>query len=146
MASKTGEQEVLALEKQYWQAIKNRDVEGALRLTDDPCLVAGAQGVRRLDKETFKSMMKAMPSTLHDFDVRDGAEVRLLSDNVAIVAYTVYEELTTSAGKAVTLDAADTSTWVRRDGRWRCAMHTETILGDPLASRGEPNTADVLST
>lgn len=138
MATKTVEREVLDLEKQYWRAIKNRDMDAALRLTDDPCLVASAQGVRRLDRQTFMSMMKAMPSTLQDFDVRDGAEVRLLSDDVAIVAYTVYEALTTPAGKALTLDAADTSTWVRRDGRWRCAMHTETILGDPLASKGEP--------
>jgi hypothetical protein len=35
-------------------------------------------------------------------------------------------------GKAVTLDAADASTWVRRDGRWRCALHTESIQGDPF--------------
>ena len=30
------------------------------------------------------------------------------------------------------LDAADSSTWVRRDGRWLCAMHTEAIAGDPF--------------
>ncbi len=141
MATKTGEQELLDLEKQYWQAIKNKDVDTALRLTDDPCLIAGAQGVRRIDKQTFVSMMKAMPSTLHDFVVKDDAQVRLLHDDVAILAYSVHEELTTPAGKSVTLDAADTSTWVRRDGQWLCAMHTESILGNPSASTGEPNTA-----
>jgi hypothetical protein len=57
--------------------------------------------------------------------------VRLLGDDVAIVAYQVHEELTVD-GKPVTLDAADSSTWVRRDGRWLCALHTEAIAGDPF--------------
>jgi hypothetical protein len=43
----------------------------------------------------------------------------------------VHEDLTVD-GKPVTLDAAESSTWVRRDGRWACAMHTEAIAGDPF--------------
>jgi hypothetical protein len=49
----------------------------------------------------------------------------------AAVAYQVHEELTVD-GKPVTLDAADSSTWVRRDRRWLCALHTEAIAGDPF--------------
>jgi len=30
-----------------------------------------------------------------------------------------------------TLDAADASTWVKKDGRWLCALHTESLIGDP---------------
>jgi hypothetical protein len=41
MATKTIETELLELEKRYWQAIKDQDVEAAMRLTDDPCIVAG---------------------------------------------------------------------------------------------------------
>lgn len=141
MANKTGEQEVLDLEKQYWQAMKNNDIDAALRLTDDPCLVAGAHGVRSIDRPTFIAIMKKMPATVRDFVVKDDAQVRLLGNDVAIVAYTVCEELSTPEGKTVTLDAVDTSTWVRRNGRWLCAMHTESILGDPLASIREPNAA-----
>jgi hypothetical protein len=33
-------------------------------------------------------------------------------------------------GKTTSLDAADSSTWMKRDGRWRCALHTEAIAGD----------------
>jgi hypothetical protein len=33
-------------------------------------------------------------------------------------------------GKPVTLNASDPSTWVRRDGRWVCAAHTESVAGD----------------
>jgi hypothetical protein len=55
---------------------------------------------------------------------------RLLRDNVAIVAYRVTEELTVEC-TPVTVHAADTSTWVRRNGGWRCALHTEAIASDP---------------
>jgi hypothetical protein len=43
----------------------------------------------------------------------------------------VHEDLIVD-GKPVSLDAADSSTWVKRDGQWKCAMHTEAILGDPF--------------
>jgi ketosteroid isomerase-like protein len=125
------EQELVALEKQYWQAIKERNVDAALRLTDDPCLVADAQGVRLIDRQAFAAMMSGTSFTVHDVEVKDDVEVRLLRYDVATVAYTVHEDLTVD-GEPVTLDAVDTSTWVRRDGRWVCAMHTESILGDPF--------------
>src|SRR6266540_6516732 len=34
--------------------------------------------------------------------------------------------------KPVELDAADASTWVRRNGKWLCALHTESLKGDPF--------------
>lgn len=35
MATQAVEKELIELEKQYWQAIKNQDVDAAMRLTDD---------------------------------------------------------------------------------------------------------------
>jgi ketosteroid isomerase-like protein len=131
MTSRTVEQELLELEKQYWQAIKDKDANAAMRLSDDPCIVAGGQGVGRIDRQTLAGMLTAAPYTLHDFTVSDDVHVRLLRDDVAILAYKVHEELTVD-GKPVSLDAADSSTWVRRDGSWVCALHTEAVLGDPF--------------
>lgn len=54
----TVEQELLALEKEYWQAIKNRDADTAVRLSDDPCIVTGAQGVGRIGGQALAGMMK----------------------------------------------------------------------------------------
>ena len=125
------EQELLAVEKQYWQAIKDKDADAAMRLSDDPCIVTGAQGVGRIDKPTLAAMMKAASYTLHNFTIGEDAQVRLLADDVAVLAYTVHEELTVE-GKPVTLDASDASTWVRRNGRWLCALHTESLKGDPF--------------
>jgi len=130
MTTQKIEQQLVELEKQYWQAIKDKDVDAALRLTDDSCIVTGAQGVGRLDKQKLAAMLKGAPYTLHAFEIQD-VEVSLLSDDVAVLAYKVREELTVE-DKPVTLDASDASTWVRRDGRWRCALHTEAIAGDPF--------------
>ncbi len=134
-ATKPVEQELLDLEKQYWQAIKDKDVDTAMHLTDDQCIVTGAQGVARIDRETLAGMIKATPYTLNDFKVSDDAHVRLLCDDVAIVAYKVREELTVE-GKSVTLEAADASAWVRRNDRWVCALHSESISGDPFGRNG----------
>jgi Domain of unknown function (DUF4440) len=131
MTTKTIEAELLDLEKRYWQALKDQDVDAAMRLTDEPCIVTGAQGIGMLDRKTLAALVKAPPYTLNRFVLKDGAQVRLLGNDVAIVAYQVHEELTVE-GKPVTLDAADSSTWVRRNGRWLCALHTEAIAGDPF--------------
>jgi uncharacterized protein (TIGR02246 family) len=130
MATTSLEKELLALENRYWRAIKENNVDAALALTDDPCIVAGASGVSRVDKETFKKMMTGAPWTLHEFEIKDDAEVRLINDDVAVLAYKVRETMTVD-GKPVTMEANDASTWVRRDGNWVCALHTESITGDP---------------
>ena len=122
--------ELLDLENQYWQAVKERDVETAVRLTDEECIVTGAQGVGRMSREHLSGMLKSAPYQLHHFELGD-AEVRQLGDDVAVLAYKVHEELTVD-GQRVKLDAADASTWVRRGGRWLCALHTEAIVGDPF--------------
>lgn len=125
------EKELLELERRYWQAIMEKDVEAAMQLTDDPCIIIGSQGIALVDRHTLQGMMKAAPWTLRAFDLSDEAQVRLLRDDVAIVAYKVREELTVE-GKPVVLEAADSSTWVLKNGRWVCALHTEAISGDPF--------------
>lgn len=130
------EAQLLDFEKQYWNAIMTRDVQAAMRLTDDPCIVTGAQGVGRISQKQFADMLQAGGWTLHSFDLSD-VQVRLLSEDVAIVAYKVKESLTVE-GKHMTLEAADSSTWVRREGNWVCALHTEAMLGDPFGRDRRP--------
>ena len=48
----------------------------------------------------------------------------------AIIAYRVREQISVD-GEQVELDAYDSSAWHRRDGRWMCVLHTESIAGDP---------------
>jgi hypothetical protein len=132
--SKTGAglaRELLALERQYWKAIQDRDVDTAMRLSDETCIIAGAQGVGKLDRQSLGAMLRSPSYTIDAFRVSDDAQVMQLTDDVAVLAYQVHEELTVE-GKKVSLDAADASTWVKRGGQWLCALHTESLAGDPF--------------
>jgi hypothetical protein len=130
MGKKGEEKALIEAERRYWQALKDQDVATVVGLTDESCMVAGSQGVSRIDRKTLENMMKDATYTLDRFDLND-FDVRMVGTDVAIVGYKVHEDLTVD-GQAVSLDAADTSTWVRRDGRWVCALHTESLLGDPF--------------
>jgi len=130
------EAKLVDYEKQYWQAIKDRDVPAAMRLTDDPCIITGAQGVARITRTAFAGMLQAGGWTLHEFTLSD-VQVRLLGDDVAVLAYKV-KELLTVDGKSLTVEAADSSTLVRREGEWMCALHTEALLGDPFGRDKRP--------
>jgi len=124
-------EELLNLERSYWQAIKERDGSVITKLTDDGCVVAGAQGVAKLDRSTIAAMTSKPTYQLKEFRLTDEV-VRMLGDDVAVVAYKVHEDLVVD-GKSVSIDAADSSTWVKRDGEWVCAAHTESLKGDPTA-------------
>jgi uncharacterized protein (TIGR02246 family) len=131
MATQTVEQEIQELEGRYWDAIRDRDIEAALRLTDEPCLLTGAQGVASIGHDAYRGMMQSGSWTLHSYEIGDDVQVRALGDDLAIIAYTVTERMTVD-GKPLTLEAADSSVWVRRDGRWLCCLHTESVKGDSL--------------
>ena len=122
--------ELFALETQYWQALKHNDIDTMLRLTSDPCIVAGAQGVASLDRKTFREMSQNPIWQVKAFRLAD-PKVQMIADDVAVLAYTVHEDMTVD-GEPISLDCADSSTWVRRNGSWQCALHTESILGDPF--------------
>jgi hypothetical protein len=127
----TIEKELVDMEQQYWQAIRDKDVNAAMELTDNTCVVAGASGVASIDRKSFGAMLKGGNWTLNEFEFVGVVQVRAVTDDVAVVAYKVREQLTVE-GKPLTFEAADASTWVRRDGRWMCALHTEAIIGDPF--------------
>ena len=94
-------------------------------------------GVSRIDKKTIVEMMRNAPYTIDDFELDDDFQIRMIGNDVAIVAYKVHEELTVE-GEPVTFDAAESSTWIRRNGSWVCALHTEALTGDPFGRDRKP--------
>jgi len=137
MTTMTIEKELVELETQYWQAIKDKDVDAAMKMTDDTCVVAGASGAASIDRKAFAGMLNSPAWTLNAFEFVGEVIARAITDDVAVVAYKVREQLTVD-GKPLTLEAADASTWIRRDGRWLCALHTESIIGDPFGRDRQP--------
>jgi ketosteroid isomerase-like protein len=134
---KNAQKELASLEQQYWQALKDNDLAAVLRLTDDPCIVAGPQGVAQLTNQQMAAMMQTATYSLTDFTLKD-LTVQIPREDVAIVAYKVKVDMTVE-GKGVSLEAADASTWVRRGEGWRCALHTEALLGDPFGRDTKPS-------
>ena len=121
---------LLDLERRYWRAIEQRDAGTAAQLSDDPCLVVGAQGVGEVKRDAFPAMMRQANYDLHRFAL-DDVHVRLLGDDVAVLAYAVEEELTVD-GEPLKLKAYDSSVWKKHDGEWICVLHTESPAGDPF--------------
>jgi hypothetical protein len=131
MTTQTLEAELLELEHKFWQAMKNHDTDVMVELTDDPCLLGGAQGVQLIKREALREMMKSPNWTLKTYEIKGDPQIHQLSDDVVAVGYEVHEELTVD-GKPVKLDAVESSTWVRRNNHWLCAAHTDAIKGDPF--------------
>jgi uncharacterized protein DUF4440 len=132
------DQEIVDLERKYWQCMKDKNVDGAVQLTDEPCIITGAQGVSRIDREGYRKIMSAAKWDLVDFEFSE-IQTRRVTDDVAVVAYKVKEQLDVE-GKSVSFEASDSSTWVKRDGKWLCAVHTEAVSGDPFGRDRQKHT------
>jgi len=127
----TKRRELLELEKRFWDAMKQKDGRSAARMTDDSCIVVGAQGVSAVDGKTMEKLTVEGDWQLQQYAFDEKTtQVRFLGDDVAIVAYKVNERVVVE-GKTLPIDANDSSVWVRRGGEWRCALHTESLAGDP---------------
>jgi len=122
--------DIIALENRFWQSMVDKDVDGAAAMLAPTCIVTGAQGVSTIDRKTFSNMMRDGQWELRAFSIED-TQVVFPDETVAVIGYKVHEHLQLD-GQPLDLDAADTSTWVRQDGAWLCAAHTEAILGDPF--------------
>ena len=131
MANDGREREVLDLEKRFWDTMKTKDGRTAGQMTDDGCIIVGAQGVSAIDGASMEKMMADGEWELkqYTFDEKN-AQVKFIGDDVAIVAYKVNERLVVD-GSTLPIDANDSSVWVHRNGEWLCALHTESLAGDP---------------
>lgn len=126
------EDDLRDLEARYWDAIQRRDESTAMALCDERCVVVGARGAFELDRERLGEMLKQASYELTRYELDDQTfHVRKLTDDVAIVAYGVREDLIVD-GKPESLAAYDASVWVRRGDTWLCALHTESLKGDPF--------------
>src|SRR5262245_22642270 len=125
-------QSLLQLERRFWDAIKRKDGPAMAKLTADNCIVTGAQGVSAINPSMMEKLTIEGAWTLEQYDFDEAtAQATMLGPDTGIVGYTVTERLTV-AGKPLTLQANDSSVWVRHNDEWRCALHTEAFEGDPF--------------
>lgn len=126
----TDRQEIIDLENRFWQTMVDKDVETAAAMMAEKSIVTGAQGAAAIDRQSFAHMMSEATWSLESYTFSD-IQVEFPATDVAVIGYKVEEKLLID-GEPLTMEAADASTWVRRDGKWACVLHTESVVGDPF--------------
>ena len=119
--------EILELEKTYWNAIENQDFDVIKKLTHFPCIVAGRKGVQALEETVFKQMMDA--GNKHQLKVVEILQenIEIINETTAAIGYLIEIENKFEYEKT-TQKYACTSAWVKEQGKWKCVLHTESDL------------------
>jgi len=127
MSAKPSKDDIIALEKSYWDAMKAKDGRKSAELSGETSLVSGPKGVMSIAKSKMGKMTEEGNWTLEDYAFGD-VQVSIPSADVAIIAYTVKQTVKMD-GKRQEMTAADMSTWLRGKDGWQCHAHSETMMG-----------------
>ena len=130
MGQTISDQELIALERSYWDALKERDLPTIGRLTAEDSTVTGASGIAGVDPRSIQKQLESAQYSIKSYRI-DPVTTRInrLADDVVAISYSVHEDLEVD-GKPVGLDAFDTSVWKQTGNGWTCVLHTESIKGD----------------
>lgn len=108
--------EILSLEKKYWEAMKNNDVESGILLTKFPCTLASSKGVQRVSEDQYRKMMSSNKGDdFKNLEIQN-PQVDILNNDTALITYSIQHK---------GMNMLDVSTWVRENGKWVCAFHAE---------------------
>ena len=124
------EQEILGVEREYWDSMISKDGAVASRLTGKTSIITGAQGVSTVSSASIGEMVKSDGWKLNSYEFSD-VTVMAPTPDTAVIAYHVVENLEVD-GQPLTLVANDATLWVRQDGGWVSVLHTESVAGDPF--------------
>lgn len=127
---------LVELEKRFWKSMVDEDTDTALSMLDEPALMVSAHGAMKFDHSGYRQMAEKGSMVLKDFELSE-MEVVFPTDDLAVLTYRV-RQTTSPRGKAenTSQEMADSSTWVRKGGQWRCVMHTETPVSNGVHGRG----------
>jgi ketosteroid isomerase-like protein len=114
------------VERDFWQALIDKDTDAASAMVAEECLVTGPSGAMKIDPDKYSAMMTDGQWSLKSFEFSD-VEVIFPAHDTAVIAYKVRQKGTMKDGP-MDLTCADSSTWVKEGGTWKCALHTETVL------------------
>ncbi|MEO8057595.1 MAG: nuclear transport factor 2 family protein [Burkholderiales bacterium] len=119
------------LERKFWQSMVDQDADAALNLLCEPALMVGSHGAMKFDHAGYRKMAEHGSMVVSSFEFSD-MEVVFPTEATAILSYRVKQGVAPRGkGAKSEQEMNDTSTWVRTEQGWRCAMHTET----PAAAR-----------
>lgn len=122
--------DLISLEQKFWQSMVDEDTETALSMLAEPSLMVSSHGTMKFDHEEFRKMLERGEMVINSYELSD-MNVTFPSDDTALITYKAKQSVSTR-GKTqpITQEMTDASVWTRKNGEWRCTMHTET----PVAS------------
>lgn len=123
--------EIVALEKSYWDAMKAKDGATTAALSAPRALVIGPRGATSIAKDKMGEMTESADWKLHSYQF-DAIDVARPTPDVAIIVYTVDQKVTMN-GKEQKMRAAESSTWIKGKDGWQCHAHCESMLQDEAA-------------
>ena len=132
----TTPQAIMELERMFWQSVVDMGLDTASALLDARSVSVGPWGIHHFSPDEYVAMAASGNARLSGFEFSD-AQVVFPTSDVAVAAYRARQAFT-MAGEHHEMEVYDTTTWVRRDGRWRACAHTET------AAEGEPDAVVVV--
>lgn len=124
--AKPTKDEVVALEKSYWDAIQKKDGNRTAELSGKLALVTNTRGVMSIPKDQMGKMTESGEFTLESYAF-DDVNVSVPTADVAIIVYTVRQTMVMD-GKKQELKSADSSTWLKGENGWECHAHSETFM------------------
>ncbi|WET02999.1 DUF4440 domain-containing protein [Flavobacterium sp. YJ01] len=121
------ENQIIELEKKYWNGMENHEYETVKNLTLFPCIVASKNGVQSVDESTFKKMFESGDGDKIKVMNISNVETKLIAENTAIIGYIIELGIKDDKQKPP-MKCACTSTWIKQNNNWFCALHTEAEL------------------
>jgi hypothetical protein len=117
---------LINLEKRFWQSMVEEDTDTALDMLDEPALMVSPHGTLKFDHAGYRRMAEHGTMVVKSFELSD-IDAVFPSEDLAILTYRVKQDIA-PRGKSerTTQQMLDSSVWARKDGKWRCVMHTET--------------------
>lgn len=128
------QEEIMGLERNFWQSMADMDIDTAVALLDEQSTSVSGQGIHRFDPAEYKAMALSGDARITSFEFSEERVVFPLPD-VAIASYKARQSFA-MGGKIHEMVVYDTTTWIRKEGRWLASAHTETPeQKNPAAAR-----------
>lgn len=121
-------EEIIQLENRFWQSMVDQHTKVAIAMLDEPAVIVSTHGALQFDRATYRQMAQQDAMAVKAFELSN-MNVLFPNENTAVVTYRARQTLSVRGQSApLEQDMTDSSVWLRKDGRWLCAMHTETPL------------------
>ena len=118
----TVEQELVALEREWMDAVRRKDTETLERIVGTDYVYA-ASGQGRWSRQRWMETVR-----IYDIDRFEFADVDVRPYGDVAVVLSDYRQDATVAGERRSGDFLLTDVWVRRDGRWQVVARSSILM------------------